>query len=96
MMLAKPDMTPATVTFNNFINVATLATHVTASNGVNPIAVDLASMDNLTVTVTPKTDWPENATITISADAMTPDAVGDVLDPSGTLTTSAQFPTGAK
>jgi hypothetical protein len=96
VMLAKADMTPATVTFNNFINVATLATHVTASNGVNPIAVDLASMDNLTVTVTPKTDWPENTTITISADAMTPDAVGDVLDPSGTLTTSAQFPTGAK
>ena len=96
VMLAKADMTPATVTFNNFINVATLATHVTASVGTTPIAVDLASMDNLTVTVTPKTDWPENATITISADAMTPDAVGDVLDPSGTLTTSAQFPTGAK
>jgi hypothetical protein len=96
MMNPKPDMTPATVTFNNFIDVATLATHITASESAGNIAVDLASMDNLNVTVTPKANWPALTQITISVDAMTPDAVGDVLDPTGALTTSAQFMTGAK
>ena len=94
-MNPKPDMTPATVSFNNFVDVATLATHITASDAAGNIAVDLASMDNLNVTVTPKANWPASTTITISVDATTPDAVGDVLDPTGALTTGAQFTTGA-
>jgi hypothetical protein len=77
-----PDMTPATVTFTNIVDPATLAAHITVTAGPTmTIPVDVASMDGLNVTIAPKmgASWPASSTITITIDATATDAVGDVL-----------------
>ncbi|HVV52029.1 MAG TPA: Ig-like domain-containing protein [Polyangia bacterium] len=75
-----PDMTPATLTFTNLTDPATIAMHVTATAGAaTPVAVDVASMDGLNYTVTPKAKWPASSTITITVDAAATDVVGDTL-----------------
>ena len=86
--LNAPDMTPATITFTNTVDPVALAAHITAKAvpfpaGGSPttVVVDVTSMDDLTVSITPtgKTTWPAASTITIAIDAMATDAVGDVL-----------------
>jgi hypothetical protein len=75
-----PDMTPATITFSNFVDPMAIETHLTVKDGGGAnIPVALTSMDGLTVTVTPKSNWPASATISITLDATTPDVVGDTL-----------------
>lgn len=81
-----PDMTPATITFSNIVDPTALATHLTvgakpagSNNNPTPVVVDLTSMDGLTVTVTPHTNWPASSDISITLDATTPDVVGDTL-----------------
>ena len=83
-----PDMTPATITFTNTVDPTALAKHITVTAAPFPaggpptaVAVDVASMDDLTVTITPtgKTTWPASSTITIAIDATATDAVGDLL-----------------
>jgi hypothetical protein len=100
--LNAPDMTPATITFTNTIDPVALAGHIKvtavpfpAGSPRTTVAVDVASMDDLNVTITPtgKTTWPASSTITIAIDATTTDAVGDVLatpvDPISFTTKSA-------
>ena len=89
-----PDMTPATVIFTNTVDPTELAKHltITAVPPV-PVPVDIASMDGLTVTITPKTTWPASSTIEITLDATTPDVVGDTLGAAVVLNSS--FITGA-
>lgn len=97
-------MTPATATFNNFVNLADLATHVSAvavsAAGTAPVALALTSTDGLTVSIAPAPTptptstpaWPKGALITITIDATADDVVGDPLSapiPSVTFTTSA-------
>jgi hypothetical protein len=83
-------MTPATARFNNFVNPADLATHVSAvavsAAGTAPVALALTSMDGLTVSIGPAPAtptstpvWPKGATITIAIDATAADVVGDKL-----------------
>jgi hypothetical protein len=86
-----PDMTPATITFNNTVDPTAVEAHVTITPAT--VAVDFASMDGLTVTITPKkgTTWPPSSTITITVDATTPDVVLDTLG----AATSASFHTSA-
>jgi hypothetical protein len=77
-----PDMTPATVTFTNIVDPTALAAHITVTAvPAAPILFDVASMDGLNVTITPKsgTHWPASSTITITIDAAATDAVGDPL-----------------
>src|SRR4051812_2814186 len=77
-----PDMTPATVSFTNLVDPTALATHVTVTAvPAVPVPVDVASMDGLNFTIAPKagSTWPASSTITITIDATTTDAVGDVL-----------------
>jgi hypothetical protein len=87
-----PDNTPATITFNNIVDPTALVAHVT----VTPVtvSVELASVDGLNVTLTPKkgTTWPASTTITIAVDATTADVVGDTLGAAA----SASFTTSAK
>jgi len=99
-MLPLPDMTPATVVFSNLIDPATIGTHITvgavptgsaAGTQPTPVAVDVASMDGINVTITPKATWPASSDITITVDAATADLVGDTL---GTAT-PATFSTSA-
>jgi hypothetical protein len=82
-----PDMTPATITFNNIVDPTTLDPTVVpplltvrTAAGVD-IPVDVASMDGLNVTITPKkgTTWPASTTINIALAATTADVVGDTL-----------------
>jgi hypothetical protein len=83
-------MSPATAKFNNFVNPADLATHVSAvavsAAGTAPVALALTSMDGLTVSIAPapttptsKPAWPEAAAITLTIDATAADVVGDKL-----------------
>jgi hypothetical protein len=89
-----PDMTPATITFTNFVSVADVMSHITVTAGATavPVPVDIASSDNLNVTITPKTTWPASSTITITVDQTTPDVNGEALSaavPPAMFTTSA-------
>jgi hypothetical protein len=89
---AAPDMTPATVSFTNFISVADVMSHITVTAGGTAVPVDIASADNWNVTITPKTTWPPSSTITITVDQTTPDVNGETLSaavPPATFTTSA-------
>lgn len=99
-MLPLPDMTPATVVFSNLVDPATIGTHITVGavptgsptgTLATPVAVDVASMDGINVTITPKTTWPASSDITITVDAATADLVGDTLgtDTKTTFSTSA-------
>jgi hypothetical protein len=82
-----PDMTPATVVFTNLVDPTALASHITVTAAPPPaggsptVAVDVASMDGLNVTIAPAmgANWPANTTITITIDATATDVVGDVL-----------------
>jgi len=89
---ALPDMTAATVTFNNPVDPKVIASHITIT--ATPAAVvtfTATSMDGLNVSVIPDANWPASSTITITVDATAPDLVGDTLGAavSGSFTTSA-------
>ncbi len=102
-----PDMTAATVTFNNIVcpqladgtfDVTDIGPHITANSGptssvqTSPITVDIACVDGFNVSVTPHTNWPASSYISISVDATAADILGDQL---GTVMTSMPFPTSA-
>ncbi len=86
-----PDKTPATVTFNNFVDPTVIASHITITAGGVPVTFTVTSMDGLNVSVVPDANWPASSTITITVDATAPDLVGDTLGApvSGSFTTSA-------
>jgi hypothetical protein len=88
-----PDMTPATITFNNLVDPTAIATHVTitATSATGPIAFTATSTDGLNVSITPKADWPASSTITITVDATATDLDGDAVGAiqTATFTTSA-------
>ena len=95
-----PDKTPATVVFTNTVDPAALASHITVTASPAPaggsptVAVDVASMDGLNVTIAPAkgATWPVSTTFTVTIDATATDVVGDVLAmpiPSVSFTTSA-------
>jgi hypothetical protein len=94
-----PDMTPATLTFTNFVqampDASELAKHITVTAGAanTPVAVDVASMDGLTFTITPvkNTTWPASSTITITVAGNAQDVLGEKLPAAVTAT----FTTGA-
>lgn len=104
-----PDMTAATVTFNNLVcpklpngkfDATEIAKHITAASGppgstvqTLPIAVDIAAVDGFNVTVTPHTTWPASSSVSISVDATAADILGDTLG--SVFTTMPPFPTGA-
>ncbi len=85
---------PATITFNSPVDPLALigAVTVTVAGSSAPVAVTLASMDGLHVTVAPMDKWPANADITITVDATAADLAGDLL---GAPVTSDKFHTGA-
>jgi hypothetical protein len=101
-----PNMTAATVTFNNIVcpqladgtfDATEISKHITVTSdpaGATPtVAVDFKATDGLNVTVTPHTTWPASSSITISVDATAADIVGDELGASGAMQSS--FSTGA-
>jgi hypothetical protein len=95
--LPAPDSTPATVTFTNLVDQMAVDMAITASAMVGAttadVPVDVASMDGLTFTVTPKmgTTWPANAMVTITVPGTITDLAGDTFGPTQTAT----FTTGA-
>jgi len=100
-----PDMTAATVTFNNIVcpkladgtfdkTEISKDITVTAVPAI-PTAVtfDFACVDGSNVSVTPHTTWPASSVITISVDATAADILGDTLGAAGA--TASSFHTGA-
>jgi hypothetical protein len=88
-----PDMTPATITFNNLVDPKVIAAHVTitATSVTGQITFTAASADGLNVSITPDANWPASSTITITLDATATDLDGDLVGAvqSATFTTSA-------
>jgi hypothetical protein len=88
-----PDMTPATITFNDLVDPTAIAAHVTitATSATGPIAFTATSADGLNVSITPKADWPASSTITITLDPTATDLDGDAVGAvvPATFTTSA-------
>ena len=78
-----PDNMPATVTFTNIVDPTAIAAQIDmaelTAGGPVPVDVDVASADNLNVTLTPKTTWPADATIQITVHANAADALGEPL-----------------
>src|SRR5665213_3402386 len=74
-----PDMTPATITFNNLVDPTAIAAHVTitATAVTGPIAFTASSADGLNVSIKPTANWPASSTITITVDATATDLDGD-------------------
>jgi hypothetical protein len=98
---ALPDMTPATLTFNNVVcpqlpdgtfDTTAIAKDITITAGAAAVAFTAKSADGLTVSIVPKVNWPASSTITITIDATVTDLLGDPLGaavPPGVFTTSA-------
>jgi Bacterial Ig-like domain len=96
---APPDRTPATATFDNLVDAATIGQHVTVtaipvSGGASAsVPFTATSMDGLNVSITPNANWPVSSTITITIDANAPDLLRDTLGaavpPPGVFTTGA-------
>jgi hypothetical protein len=92
-----PDMTPATLTFNDPVDPAAITPHITivatpvGGGAPTSVAFDATTGDGLNVSITPKANWPASSSIAITIDASTPDLVGDTLGTAilGTFTTSA-------
>ncbi len=87
-----PDNMPATVTFTNIIDVTAIAAHIEVTAGGSVVPVDIASADNVNVTLTPKTTWPAGASIQITVDATAADVLGETL---GAATMAPPFMTTA-
>jgi len=94
-----PNMTAATVTFNNIVcpqpngkfDATKIKTHITVTAvPALPATVtfDFACVDGSNVSVTPHTTWPASSTITISVDADAADILGDTLGAAGATTKS--------
>jgi hypothetical protein len=92
------DMTPVVLTFNDYVDAATVAMHVTITAvpaPATPITFTATSMDNLNVTITPDANWPASSAITVAVDAATPDIFGDVLGAAAASSATTTFTTSA-
>lgn len=102
-----PDMTAATVTFNNTVcpqladgtfDKTAISKHITVTSvPAIPAAVtfDLACVDGSNVSVTPHPTWPASSMITISVDAAAADILGDTLGAAGAMAATKSFNTEA-
>jgi hypothetical protein len=85
---ALPDMTPATLTFDNPVDPTVVSQHITVTatpvaggGGPVPVAFTATSTDGLNVSIVPAAmaNWPASSVISITVDASTPDLLGETL-----------------
>jgi hypothetical protein len=95
-----PDMTAATVTFNNIVcpqkadgtfDATAIGKHITVSAVPaipTTVTFAFACVDGFNVSITPGPTWPASSMITIAVDAMAADILGDTLGAAGATTAS--------
>jgi hypothetical protein len=88
-----PDMTPATVTFSNVVDIEAILSHITVTSGATPVpfTLDPAAGAGTSVNIVPTGTWPASSTITITLNPTTPDVLNETLG----AAVMASFMTGA-
>lgn len=84
---ADMNMSPVTITFNNVVDVDTIAAHITVTESGLPFTgytVDTSGAP--TITLTPKTVWAAGKAYTVTLDANTADAAGAKLPMAQSIT----------
>lgn len=90
---ATPDMTPVGLAFTNVVDSEAIRSHITVTSGGTavPFALDPPMGGGVSFNIVPTSNWPANASITVTLDATTPDVLNETL---GAAVTES-FMTGA-